>query len=634
MKLPFSNPTDLAKIERDIPLNTAWPDKTIYQQLCRTAKQFPDRPAIGFQLKSGPKDKSSTLTWRELTAQVTQAANAFRALGIGPNDVVACLIPNTPQTMIAMLGAMTAGIVAPINPTLQPEQIAALLVETNAKVLVGLKAFPKTNLAELAARATAESPMVETIMEIDLMPHLGGVAQFIAPMLRPKTRVKHHAQVIDFTQTIAKYNAEKLDFTEDESDPFCAYFHTGGTTGMPKIAQHRHSGALYNGWVCATLLYRETDVVLCPLPLFHVFAAYPVWMGCMATGAMMVLPTPAGYRGEGVFDNFWGLIERWNVTLMFTVPTAVAALLQRPVGDADISSLEGAVCGSAPLPVELFKRFQKVTGVEIMEGYGMTEATCLVSCNPKDGIRKIGSVGIPFPHTDVQIMAFDGEVGRVLAVGEIGEICVANSGVNINATYTAPARNVGIYAGNHVRTGDLGRMDAEGYLWITGRAKDVIIRGGHNIDPAVIEEALAASKDVAFAGAIGQPDLRAGEVPCAYVELAEGASVSMADLFALCESRIGEAAARPKYIEVLAELPKTAVGKVFKPALRKSAIKRVYDAALAEAGFGVVVVDVVEDKKLGLVAVIGDESGGDMPSDADITAVLGGFIYPWRGVSD
>ncbi|MEO1607704.1 MAG: AMP-binding protein, partial [Pseudomonadota bacterium] len=195
----------------------------------------------------------------------------------------------------------------------------------------------------------------------------------------------------------------ELTFTEPETDRVAAYFHTGGTTGVPKVAQHKQSGMVYNGWLGDTLLFDEESTVLCPLPLFHVFACHPVLMSMIASGAHVVFPTPAGYRGDGVFDNFWKLVERWRATFVIGVPTAFSALMQRPV-DADISSVKQVFSGSAPLPVELYKRFENAAGVEVIEGYGLTEATCLVSCNPIGGIKKIGSVGIPFPYTDVKIL--------------------------------------------------------------------------------------------------------------------------------------------------------------------------------------------------------------------------------------
>jgi acyl-CoA synthetase (AMP-forming)/AMP-acid ligase II len=620
---------DILAIEKEMPVEQRWSEKTVYQKLCTTRDKHPDRPAVSFQLKSGPKDKATTLSWAQFTERVTQAANLFRSLGVAEDDVVAFLLPSTHETAITLMAGMTAGIVAPINPTLKHEQIAGLLKETGAKVLVTLKSFPKSDLAQVAAEAISKAPSVKTVIEIDLLPHLDGLASWIVPLIRPRLTVAHSAEVIDFDAALATQEHQRLNFDEAPDDRICAYFHTGGTTGMPKVTQHRFSGVLYNGWVGCEMLFEPEDVILCPLPLFHVLAAYPIWMGCVFTGAHLVLPTPAGYRGEGVIDNFWKLVERWKATFVVAVPTAAAALLQRPV-DADISSLKSAFSGSAPLPVEVFNRFEKITGVEIIEGYGMTETTCVISVNPPDGERRIGSVGFPFPYTDIRILdcAEDGSVKRACGVDEVGEICVSNPGVVIGATYTDPEKNKTLFAeGVYLRTGDLGRIDADGYLWITGRAKDLIIRGGHNIDPAVIEEAMVRHPAVAFAGAIGQPDPHSGEVPCVYLELQKDASVEIADLQAFAKEAIGERAAIPKHIEIIDKLPKTAIGKIFKPELRKMAITRVYNEALAASGLSAKVVEVVEDRQRGLVAKLSRLDAS--VTDDQVTEVLGAFVRPW-----
>ncbi|MGB0440839.1 MAG: AMP-binding enzyme, partial [Paracoccaceae bacterium] len=192
---------------------------------------------------------------------------------------------------------------------------------------------------------------------------------------------------------------------------------------------------------------------------------------------------------------------------------------------------------------------------------------------------------------------------------------------------TEAEKNEGLYyADKYLRTGDLGRVDSDGYLWITGRSKDLIIRGGHNIDPAEIEEALLAHAAVGFAGAIGQPDAHSGELPCAFVELVEGASVTPDELLAFCKDKVHERAAQPKHITIMEELPKTAVGKIFKPDLRKAAITRIYDEALAAAGSGARVASVTDDKKRGLVAQIAMNGA----SEAEVGEVLGGFTRPWE----
>ena len=631
--MAISDLASVATIENEMPVEDRWSAKTVYQQLEETAAKFGNKPAISFQLLGGAADPNLTLNWNETKDRITQAANLFRSLGVGPKDVVAYLLPTTHETAITMMGGMTAGIVAPINPTLDADQISSLLRETGAKVLVTLKAFPKTEVAQLAAQAVAGAPDVKTIVEIDLLKHLTGLKKLIVPLVRPKIETKHGANVIEFNAALDRQPKDKLTFEEDLNDPYCAYFHTGGTTGMPKIAQHKHSGILFNGMLGNLLSLDENSVVICPLPMFHVMAAHVFWASIMFGGGHIVFPTPAGYRGDGVFDNFWKLVERYQATFMVTVPTAAAALMQRPV-NADISSLKGAMCGSSPLPVELFKRFQDVTGVEILEGYGMTEATCLVSGNPFEGEKVIGSVGYRFPYTDIKILDCDddGNILKELGSNEVGEICVLNAGVNVGETYTDPTKNIGLFAGGtHLRTGDLGRIDDEGYLWITGRAKDLIIRGGHNIDPAMIEEALAGHPDVGFAGAIGQPDAHAGEVPCAFVELVEGATTTADELLAYAKEKVPERAAHPKHMEIMDELPKTAVGKIFKPDLRRSAITRVYNAALAEDGVGAHVVKVVEDKQRGLVARL--EKSDAKVTDEAVSEVLGLFINQWEWVN-
>jgi len=622
----FANLADVKAMEQEMPWPESQPATTLYELLTKTRDKFPDNNAISYQLFSGPTDKAETLTWSQLHGKVTQTANLFRSLGIGETDSVAYVLPNCNETVLTLLGGCVAGIANPVNPLLDAEQISAILRETGAKAVVTLKAFPKTDVAQKVAEAVGHAPNVKHVIEVDLLRYVTGLKKLIVPLIRPKNPSNHQAKIIDFTAEIAKQPADRLIFEDIKQDRVAAYFHTGGTTGMPKVAQHKYSGLIYNGWLGATILFDETDNIMCPLPLFHVFACHVILMAAVASGAHVIFPTPQGYRGDGVFDNFWKLVERWKITFIITVPTAIAAMMQRPV-NGDISTVKTAFSGSSPLPVELFKRFEKATGVTLVEGYGLTEATCLVSCNPVEGAKKIGSVGVPFPHTEVKILKTTPDGIVQCDTDEVGEICIDNPGVYEGSTYTESDKNIDLFHDDiFLRTGDLGRIDADGYLWITGRAKDLIIRGGHNIDPAEIEEALASHPAVAMSGAIGQPDSFAGELPCVYVELVEGAEVTIKDLKHHCDEHVHERAARPKHIELMDELPKTAVGKVFKPALRKMAITRVYNAALEEAGVNARVIEVAESKKLGLVAKL--ERTGEVTDDV-VADVLGEFTRPW-----
>ncbi|QJF50421.1 acyl-CoA synthetase [Roseobacter ponti] len=622
--MTFAGTKDCEAIEAEMP----WADRpeppTLYGVLSKTAAKFPDLNAVSYQIFSGPGDKAETLSWSELKDKTTQAANLFRSLGVTEKDVVAYVLPNANETVLALLGGAVAGIVNPINPLLDAEQIGSILRETGASVVVTLRPFPKTDVADKTAEAVALAPGVKTVLEVDLLRYLTPPKSWIVPLIRPRLKVQNQAKYLNFNAELAK-QPKTLTFDDIQEDRVACYFHTGGTTGMPKVAQHRYSGLVYNGWLGKTLLFSEEDTIICPLPLFHVFACHVILMAALVSGAHVVFPTPQGYRGEGVMDNFWKLVERWKVTFIITVPTAISAKMQRPI-DADVSTVKTAFSGSAPLPLELFRRFEKATGVTLVEGYGLTEATCLVSCNPTDGEKKVGSIGIPLPYCDVKIYKSTSDGPVKAEIDEIGEICVSNPGVYVGNTYTEQEKNNDLYFGDHLRTGDLGRVDADGYLWITGRAKDLIIRGGHNIDPAEIEEALLHHEAVAFAGAIGQPDAHAGEVPCAFVELVAGASVTEEELLAFCKVRVHERAAQPRHLTIMDELPKTAVGKIFKPDLRKHAITRIYNQALEAAGVAARVVSVVDDKKRGLVAQV-EANGAD---EAAIGEVLGDFVRPWE----
>jgi acyl-CoA synthetase (AMP-forming)/AMP-acid ligase II len=623
--MAYEGMTDRNRIEAEMPWGARDLPVTLYGLISRTTEKFPQNNAVSYQIFSGPKDKAETFNWTQLKDKTTQAANLFRSLDIGPKDVVAYILPNCNEAVLSLLGGGVAGIANPVNPLLDEEQIGAILRETGAKVVVTLRAFPKTDVAEKTAAAVALAPNVKTVLEVDLLRYVTPPKSWIIPLIRPKMTQAPGVEYKSFNTELNKQNTT-LDFEDVQEDRVAFYFHTGGTTGMPKVAQHLYSGTIYNGWVGAEILLDENDVMLCPLPLFHVMACQVMLLGALASGAHVVFPTPQGYRGEGVLDNIWKLTERWKVTFIVSVPTALAAMMQRAV-DADISTVKTAFSGSAPLPVELFKRFEETTGVTIVEGYGMTEATCLVSGNPVDGEKKIGSIGIPFPYTDIKIIKGTDNGPIDAGADEVGEICVSNPGVYVGNTYTEAEKNKDLYyKDKYLRTGDLGRVDEDGYLWITGRAKDLIIRGGHNIDPAEIEDALLGHPAVSFAGAIGQPDAHAGELPCAFVELIDGASVTPEELITHCKTHVKERAAQPKHIKIMDELPKTAVGKIFKPDLRKDAITRIYNEALETNGLESRVVSVIDDKKRGLVAQI--EANG--VSDTAIQTILGGFIGKWE----
>ena len=396
-------------------------------------------------------------------------------------------------------------------------------------------------------------------------------------------------------------------------------YHTGGTTGTPKLAPHTHfNEAAMALMIGAAAELNTGEAALCGLPLFHVNGTTVTGSMPFSIGAHVVLLGPRGYRDPSVMQNFYKIVEHYQAITFSSVPTVLSVLLDIPKGDVDISSLRYAICGAAPLSVELFKRFEAHSGMKILEGYGLTEGTCASSFNPYHGRQKVGSIGLRLPYMQMQIFIIDdqGKFVREAATDEIGSVCI--SGPNVFNGYLDDAHNHGLWPlEGWMNTGDLGRQDTDGYFWLTGRTKEVIIRGGHNIDPAVIEDPLYRLPGIQVAAAVGRPDPHAGEVPIAYVQLQEEANLSEAKIFDYLKAEIGERAAIPKEVCIVDQIPLTPVGKIFKPSLRWQAIQHVYQkelealASMTES----IQVSVREDKVHGALAIIKIKPATDLSDD-------------------
>ncbi len=594
------NQADIEKIER-LPVQERCPETSTYALIERGAAIDPDAIALHFMTSGEAWDQPQEITFAQLLARVRQTANLFTDLGVGPDDVVTYLLPNLPQTHFVLWGAEAAGIANPINPLLEAETIRDICNAAGTKVLVALGEMPGTDIWH----------KVETIH--DKIPSLEKIVRVMGPSDEAKG-------IIGFEEAVAAYPTDRLTsgrvFNRED---IASLYHTGGTTGTPKLARRTHFNeiVLASNIVLAAELSAE-ETVLCGLPLFHCNGTCITGLAPFSVGAGVVLLSPSGYRDQGVILNFFKIVERYKPVFFSTVPTVLGVLLNVPKADADISSLRYVICGAAPLSVELFNRFEAYSGMKIMEGYGLTEVACASAVNPRDGERKIGSIGLPLPYNEIKvaILDSDGAYLRDAKNDEIGVIAV--KGPCVFSGYVEEAHNQDIWIEDEwFNTGDLGRRDSEGYLWLTGRRKELIIRGGHNIDPATIEEALYQMEAVQTAAAVGRPDAYAGEVPVAYVQLKPGANTTEDELLAGARERIGERAAIPKAIHIIDEIPLTAVGKVFKPALRWDASRRVYEEELAALGDLVtsVSVDVDEDPIHGTKATIRIECSADVLSE-------------------
>lgn len=581
--------------ERDLPCST-------FELIRRSAQASPNAPALSFILQGTGEETALRLSYAELLGKVTQTANAFHRLGLRPGKAVSFLLPNLPQTHYTIWGGEAAGIVNAINPLLDPEHIAELIHASDSELLVTLAPFPGTDLWDKVHALRDQLPELKAILCVDM-----------ANLLPEPQRSALKAQrgplpdgVLDFDEAIAACPADQLESGRNIlPEDIASYFHTGGTTGTPKLAPHSHGNEVAMAYSMNLVTrFAPGDVTLCGLPLFHVNGVIVTGLTAFIGGAEVLLATPQGYRNSTLISNFWKVIERHKVSFFSGVPTIYAGLLQVPSEGHDLSSLKYALCGAAPMPVELIRQFEAKTGLTLIEGYGLTEGTCGSCANPPAGERRPGSIGLPIPYCEVRIKVLD-EQGRYLrdaAPNEIGNLCIR--GATVFKGYLQASKNADIWVdGDWFNTGDLGRVDADGYIWLTGRSKDLIIRGGHNIDPQMIEEALHKHPAVAMAAAVGKPDEKAGELPVVYVQLKPGAQASEVELLEHAAAHIPERAAVPKDAWIIDAIPLTAVGKTFKPALRFDAIARVYQAAIDEL-HPAVRVEVLSDDKAGQLAHI------------------------------
>ena len=563
---------DIEALERR-PYAETIPARSTYGLIAGAAERFGDRNAFVFlpdgELATGPV----RVTYAELLANIHRAANLFGSLGVGRDDAVAILAPNIPSTHYALWGAQLAGRACPINFMLQPDHIAALLQASGAKVVVALGPHPELDVWG----ALQKVPGIDRLKVLTI----GG----------------------SFEAELAKQPDTLAVDPQLSPDHVAALFHTGGTTGAPKLVQHTHGNEAHTAWFAHHFYgFDQHTVEINGFPLFHLAGAFVYGLALLAIGATQVLPTVTGMRNAVFLRNYWKFCEREQVTALACVPTILASLCNLPV-DADIGRVRVAYTGGSPLPTELAARFESSVGIAVRNILGMTECAGLVSIEPFAAPRVAGSAGLRLPYTQVRVVPWrDGrpQLEQQCATGDTGVIVLR--GPHVSPGYTDASRNAGMFEQGWLVSGDLGHLDAQGYLHVTGRAKDVIIRGSHNIDPQLVEDAFLAHPAVAMCAVVAEPDAHSGEVPAAFVTLKPGAQVRPEDLLAEVGPRVYERPAVPKRVVVVDALPTTAIGKIYKPALRLRAIELKLQEVLAAAAPGVAVQVIAREKGAACVA--------------------------------
>jgi len=392
-KLQVVTRADIEEFEK-VPIGERLEFLNTYDMIKHGAAIDPEATAISFFLSGDGYDKPTEVSYHGLLEKITQTANLFHDLGVGPQDVISYLLPNLPQTQYVLWGGEAAGIVNPINPMLEPSTIREICRRAGTKILVALGEFPGSDIWDKVLAIRSDLPFLKAVIRV----------------LGPG---EEKNGIFSYDEIVSRYQGDKLDSGRVINPrDIASMYHTGGTTGTPKLAPHTH----YNEAAMALMFSSALDlgtgeVTMCGLPLFHVNGTTVTGSGPFSIGAHVVILGAMGYRDPSVIKNFYKIVERYRAVTFSSVPTVLSMLLDVPKGEADISSLRFAGCGAAPLSVELFRRFEKHTGMKILEGYGLTEGTCVSSINPSFGERKIGSIGLRLPYQEMKVFLVD-EDGR------------------------------------------------------------------------------------------------------------------------------------------------------------------------------------------------------------------------------
>jgi len=517
----------------------------------RAAERWADQVACDFY--------DCCMSYREWLALARRAAKGLRELGVGPGVSVGVHLPNTPHFLIAFFGILFAGgRVVNFSPLYSVRELRHQLVDSDTEVIVTLdlpQLYPQ--IAALKGEGKLRAVVVASL--VDFLPEAASRAMAGAPA----ERKPGPGQEIDFKSLIDNDGVLAPPDHGDLAEEVAVLQYTGGTTGEPKGAMLTHANlgavvAMRDRWV-EHVLTPGADSTLVVLPLFHVYGMSMVMLAALSGGTRMILHLR--FDAERVLVD----IARKRPTLFPGVPTMFAALLHHPrARELDLSSLKHCASGGAPLPLEILHGFDRLTGLQLNEGYGLTEASPIVTMAPLDGRARPGTVGLPCPNTQVEIV--DLETGtRVLPFGEKGEICVRGPQLT-KGYWKRPEATAVAFAGGRFHTGDIGVLDRDGFLTLVDRKKDMILSGGFNVFPRIIEEAIYEHPAVAEVTVIGIPDAYRGEAAKAFIVVKPGQRLGFDDLKTFLSDKLGRHE-MPAEMELRESLPKTSIGKLSKKEL-------------------------------------------------------------------
>ncbi len=523
--------------EKGVPSHLDYPAITLSGMLHQTTSRFPKQNALIYL--------EHQWTYQEVDNLVSQMANLLISYGVKPGDRVGIQLPNSPQFVISYFGILRAGAISvPINPSFSGDELIYIIQDSGMQILI-------TNL-EMVPVLTDSSFNHLKIITTDI-------------------RVPFSAEN-DYNLSINGTKLEKVLFGQPVSDPkievtpesVANLQYTGGTTGLYKGAMLTHRNLIANATQLRAWfknVYNDGEGrFICVIPMFHIYAMSTNLNHAILSGSSQIL------MSKFDLNELIRLIEKHKPNIFMGVPAMYGAIAMRDnANNYDLSSIEACICGSAPLPPVVHQRFEKLTGGKLREGYGLSECSPVVAVTPINGQFKYGSVGIPFPDTEVKIV--NPETGEELKeFGAVGEIVVKGPQVMLGY-WGHPKETALVLKDSWLHTGDLGSIDEDGYIFITDRLKDMIIVGGEKVYPREIEDLLYSHPAVKEAAVIGAPHSLRGEVPEAYVVLKETAATSEKELRRFCSEHLSKFKV-PHKIQVVEELPRSSVGKVLRRLIR------------------------------------------------------------------
>lgn len=548
-----------------------YPDRPLFSFLDETAGRKPDGIATVFM--------GARLTWQQVRAQADAFAAALAALGLRPGERVAIMLPNLPQTVVTFYGALKAGaVVVMTNPLYTERELEHQLRDSGAETLVFLDllyprvsgAIPGTPVRRLIVASVRDALRFPLSVLYPLKARREGHSLHVPPA----------ENLHRLPDLLRRFRGARPPAVTVRAEDLALLQYTGGTTGVSKGAMLTHRNLVANTLQTYEWIRGFSDGehrVLAALPFFHVYGLTAALNLGVAAGATLIL-MPRFQAGE-----LLKLVQRYRPTLFPGAPTMYVAVNNHPdVRKYDLRSIRACISGAAPLPVEVQNRFEALTGARLVEGYGLTEASPVTHANPLQGRRVVGSVGVPFPDTDVRIV--NPETGEEVPTGEVGELCVRGPQV-MQGYWNRPEETARVLRDGWLHTGDVARMDADGYCYIVDRLKEVIIAGGYNVYPREVEEVLYEHPAIVEAAVIGVPHEYRGETVKAFVVPRPGASLSEQEVIEYCRTRLARYKV-PTAVEFRESLPKSMAGKVLRRVLREEELSRMAGAAPSAAGAG------------------------------------------------